>query len=199
MASLSCSRRARRASGLVLAAALALLAAPAGGETAPAESAPEYQIKAVFLFNFAQFVEWPAAAFASAEAPLCFGVLGDDPFGSTLEAVVRDEAVRGRTLIVRRGRRTEELKECQLLFVSRSERARMDEILAELAGAPILTVSEIEGFGARGGIVNFYLEENRVRFEINPQAAAQCGLRVSSELLSLGKIVVAEPRGPLER
>jgi hypothetical protein len=198
VASLSLSPRARRSCRLVLAAALALLA-PARAEMAPAEPAREYQIKAVFLFNFAQFVEWPAAAFAGAESPLCFGVLGEDPFGSTLESVVRDEAVRGRKLIVRRARHAAELEGCQLLFVSRSERARVGEILAGLGGAPILTVSEIEGFGARGGIINFYLEQNRVRFEINAEAAAQCGLRVSSELLSLGRIVVAEPRGPVER
>lgn len=75
----------------------------------------------------------------------------------------------------------------------------MGEILAELAGAPVLTVSEIEGFGRRGGIINFYLEENRVRFEINPRAAEAGGLRISSELLSLGKIVVAEQREPGDR
>ena len=200
MATVSVLERARRPFGVVLAAALLLLSVPVLAQPA-AESvtAREYQIKAVFLFNFAQFVEWPAEAFASKEAPLCFGVLGDDPFGVALESVVRGESVRGRELIVRRARRAEELKGCQLLFISRSERARLDEILAELEGAPVLTVSEVEGFGRRGGVINFYLEENRVRFEINPEAAEEDGLRISSELLNLGKIVLAEQRGSGDR
>jgi hypothetical protein len=201
VAPLSFRRRAlpRASCGLVLAAAL--LPASAAAQAQPAETAParEYQIKAVFLFNFAQFVEWPAEAFASEEAPLCFGVLGDDPFGAALESVVSGESVRGRKLIVRRARRAEDLEGCQLLFISRSERARLGEILAELEGAPVLTVSEIEGFGRRGGVINFYLEQNRVRFEINPEAAREDGLRISSELLNLGKIVVAEQRGSGQR
>lgn len=168
----------------------------AGSERLQAETqrSREYQVKAVFLFNFAQFVEWPESAFSSADAPLCFCVLGDDPFGADLDDTVRGETIHTRELTVRRSDKAGELKGCQLLFISRSERGRLAGILAELEGSPVLTVSEVEEFGRRGGMINFYLEDNRVRFEVNPQAAAREGLKISSELLSLGKIVVAEQR-----
>jgi len=153
----------------------------------------EYQIKAAFLFNFAQFVEWPATAFTNAEAPLCIGVLGEDPFGTALEQTVLGETVHSRKLIVRHSRRVEDLTACQLIFISKSEKGRLAEILSKLDGREALTVSEIDGFARRGGVINFYLDGNKVRFEINPAIAQREGLKMSSQLLSLGKIVQPEP------
>lgn len=155
----------------------------------------EHQIKAAFLFNFAQFVEWPPGAFTNAQAPLCIGVLGNDPFGSSLEETVHDETIRGRKLAIQHSRKIEDLKNCQMIFISRSEKSKVDEILAALDSRPVLTVGEIDGFAQRGGAINFYREGKKVRFEINPAVTRRNGLKVSSELLSLGKIVNEETGG----
>jgi len=162
-----------------------------GPETARAQSDGnrEYQIKAAFLFNFVQFVRWPETAFPSSDAPFYVGVLGDDPFGSVLDDTVQGETINGHRLMVIRSPRIEELKDCQMIFVCRSEGSRVDAILSQLNSRPILTVSEIENFADKGGDINFYLSSDKVRFEINPRAARQCGLKISSQLLSLGKIV----------
>jgi hypothetical protein len=162
---------------------------------APAQLAVsrEYQIKATFLFNFVQFVEWPKEAFTSSDTPICIGVLGEDPFGAALEDTVRGETVQNRKLIVQRSRRMESLKNCHLVFISKSETEQVPGILGALDPASVLTVSETQGFAQHGGIINLYLAGNKVRFEINPAAAHRKGLKISSELLSLGKIVEAEP------
>jgi hypothetical protein len=155
----------------------------------PSRHSREYQIKAAFLFNFARFVEWPAAAFGSSDSPLSLCVLGEDPFGSALDETVRGEKVRDRRLEVRRTSEVVDLDACQLVFVSASERGRLPEILSALGSKSVLTVSEVEEFAARGGVINFVLVDNRVRFEINPGAAKRSGLKISSELLRLGRIV----------
>jgi hypothetical protein len=152
----------------------------------------EYQIKAVFLFNFAKFVEWPATAFPDAEAPLRLCVLGEDPFGAALEETVRGESIADRTLAIERSRQVDDLKDCQLLFISRSERDRVATILSQLGPGAVLTVSEVEDFTRRGGIINFYLDGNRVRFEINQASARRMGLKIDAQLLSLAKIVETE-------
>jgi hypothetical protein len=153
----------------------------------------EYQIKAVFLFHFAQFVEWPATAFPDAATPIRIGVLGEDPFGAALEEAIRGETIRNRGLVILRSQRVEDLKNCHLLFIGRLAKGRADQILPQLNSAAVLTVSESEGFAARGGVINFYLEGNKVRFEINPGVAQRHGLKISSQLLSLGRIIDSEP------
>lgn len=158
----------------------------------------EHQVKAAFLFNFAQFIDWPPNAFTNTNAPICIGILGTDPFGESLDETVRDETIHGRTLVVRRSRKIEDLKDCQMIFVCRSEKKNLDEIFAALKGKPVLTVGETEGFAERGGGINFYRDGNKVRFEINPAVTRQNGLRVSSELLSLGRIVKSETKGKSE-
>lgn len=149
----------------------------------------EYQLKAAFLFNFAQFVEWPPETFATPDAPFCIGVLGDDPFGSALDAMVQGETISGHKITVLRASQLDVLKNCQIVFVSKSEKNRIPEILAALKSKPVLTVGDMENFGQRGGNINFYQEDNKVRFAINPAAAKEDGLRISSQLLRLGKIV----------
>jgi len=155
----------------------------------------EHQVKAAFLFNFAQFIEWPPSAFTDTNAPIVIGVLGTDPFGDSLDETVRDETIHGRKLVIQRARKIENLKNCQMIFISRSEKNRVDEVLAALDGKPVLTVGEIDGFAEQGGAINFYREGNKVRFEINPLVTRRNGLKVSSELLSLGKIVTSETKG----
>ena len=149
----------------------------------------EYQIKAAFLFNFAQFVQWPATAFTEADAPFCIGILGDDPFGTALEETIQGETVNRHKLLVRHAQRFEDLEDCQLIFVSKSEEGNLADIFSKLDSKPILTVSEIDSFAENGGAINFYLQGNKVRFEINPGSAQRGGLKISSQLLSLGKVI----------
>jgi hypothetical protein len=174
----------------LLLGALSLIAA-AAQEPARAQSdtTREYQIKAAFLFNFAQFVKWPGQSFVGPGAPFKIGVLGDDPFGSALDETIRGESINGHRLTVLRSQTIEDLKDCQLVFVSRSEENHLGEILAQLDARPVLTVSEIESFARDGGDIDFYLTDGKIRFEINPQAARRCGLKISSQLLTLGRII----------
>lgn len=147
------------------------------------------EVKAVFLFNFAQFVEWPQAAFDTPQSPIVIGVLGEDPFSRTLDDVVKGETVRNRQLIVTRYRRVEDIATCHILFVSASETQRYEPILASLRGRPTLTVGETDGFATRGGMVRFVSERNRVGLQVNVGAAKAAGLTISSNLLRPAKIV----------
>lgn len=167
----------------------ALWLVPASDLAAQTVRASEYQVKAVFLFNFAQFVDWPPEAFADSLAPLVIGVVGDDPFGPLLEATVRGETVHARSLEIRRYRRTDDLSTCHVLFISRSETARLAGILAALQGQPILTVSDDEDFARRGGVVGFVTESGKIRFRINLEAARAARLTISSKLLRLAEVV----------
>ncbi len=143
----------------------------------------EYQVKAAFLFNFAKFVEWPDKAFANAKSPIYIGVLGDDPFGGTLDQIVEGETVQERKLIIKRSRQVEDLKGCHLLFISKSEKARIAQILTAVDDASVVTVSEVEGFARRGGVINFFIADDKVRFEVNADTARHKGLKISSQLL----------------
>lgn len=147
----------------------------------------EYPLKAAFLYNFVKFVEWPADAFAGERSPLTVCVYGTDPFGDTLDNVVRGESVGERGLIVQRPDALDDLRDCHVLFISRSERSRLSEVLARVQGEPVLTVGDTDGFLKAGGVINFVLEENKVRFLINPEAAGRSGLKISSKLLRLAK------------
>jgi hypothetical protein len=156
------------------------------GQTAPT---PEYQLKAVFLFNFAQFVEWPTSAFPDPSTPLVIGVLGEDPFGPYLDETVRNETVNDRSLVVRRFRGVGEITTCHILFISRREQGRLEEILDSLGGRPILTVSDAHRFASRGGMIRFVTEGGRIRFRVNLEAAQAAGLTLSSKLLRPAQIV----------
>jgi hypothetical protein len=159
--------------------------------TLSAQIAPpaEYRIKAAFLFNFMQFVQWPPTAFADDRAPLVICVVGSDPFGEVLDQTLEGESIANRSIVARRPSDAESLDSCQLLFVSRSEQPRLDRLLRSVSrSAPVLTVSDIDGFVASGGTIGFFLERNHVRFEINPSQARRHGLKLSSQLLDLGRI-----------
>ena len=156
-----------------------------------AETSPEYQVKAVFLFNFAQFVEWPPQSFEDPAAPFVIGVLGTDPFGSALEGAVRGETLNGRSFVIERYRNVTEIRHCQILFISRSEAAHIDEISAALAGHSILTVSDIEGSAQHGVMIRFVAENNRIRLRINADAAKAVGLSISSKLLRPAELVTS--------
>jgi hypothetical protein len=159
--------------------------------TAPTQTpaSPEYQVKAVFLFNFTQFVEWPAEAFAYAKAPLVIGVLGEDPFGTYLDDTVRGETANGRPLIVERYRRVQEIGDCQVLFISRSEADRLEQIFAALNGRRVLTVGDVEGFTRRGGMIHLATTTGKIQLRVNLQAATAAQLTISSKLLRPAQIV----------
>ncbi len=157
--------------------------------SAQATISREYEIKTVFLFNFAQFVDWPPEAFASPQAPLIIGVLGDDPFDGYLDATVRGEKVNDHPLIVQRYRRVEDIGTCHILFISRSASGQLDQILARLKGRTILTVGDEEDFALRGGMIRFVTENNKIRLRINIEVAKAAELTISSKLLRPAKIV----------
>lgn len=184
-------RRLRRLVCVAVLLSMKALGAPNGGI-----EVREYQIKAVFLFNFAQFVEWPDKAFTNANAPIVIGILGEDPFGTALDEAIRGERVNGRPLTVVRVSRIQDLGICHILFISRSESAHLQEILRGLNGRSVLTVSDIEDFSRHGGMIRFATENNRVRLKINNEAARAAGLTISSKLLRPSQATFLRRAGP---
>jgi hypothetical protein len=152
----------------------------------------EYQVKAAFLYNFAKFVEWPAGTFASPNDPIGICIVGQNPFGSTLENMVQGKKIGDRAFTVRRLADTQATR-CQILFIGAAEWRRTPALLQALKGAGILTVGETDDFTALGGIIGFKLEGPRVRIQIALETAEHTGLRISSKLLSLAEIVKRQP------
>ena len=148
------------------------------------ERSVEYKVKAAFLHKFFSYVEWPASRLPAKSKSITLGVIGRDPFGRVLDAVTKRSLANRRRVIVRRFRKVEDVKDCHLLFVSRSLDAKQrDYILAKAPKLGILTISEQKGFLEKGGLLNFVLIDNKVRFEANLDAASKSGLRISSKLL----------------
>ena len=166
------------------------LAFYAHGQTA----SPEYKLKAVFLYNFVQFVDWPETAFADPQSPFIIGVLGSDPFGGTLEETVAGEIVKNRKIEVRRYKKVKDIESCHVLFLSASEASQFNSILAGLKGRSILTVSDTEKFARNGGMVRFVTENNKIRFRINLEVTRTEKLLISAKLLQLAEIVSTETR-----
>ncbi len=186
-----------RRGSVVRRAGLVCLLLPVAVLGAPVQAQPrmalEYQVKAAFLYNFARFVDWPPEAFAPTSDSLIVGLIGEDPFGVVLDQTLGDKFLHDRKVVVRRFQRIESVAECHILFISASEEARLGEIMQRLNGASVLTVSDVDGFAERGGIIGFRRQDNRVRFEINADAAKRVGLKISSQLLKLA-IRVIGPR-----
>jgi hypothetical protein len=148
----------------------------------------EYDLKALFLYNFAQFVDWPAEAFPTAETPLVLGVIGLDRFGKSLDDLTRTEATQRRKLTIARYRRVAEIQNSHILFIDRSQASNLEQILEKVRGKPVLTVSDIDGFARRGGMIQFITEEKKIRLRVNVPATKRAGLTVSSKLLKLAEI-----------
>ena len=156
----------------------------------------EYLIKAGFIYNFASLVQWPPASFSQADSPIVIGILGEDHFGTTLDRVLQGKKINGRPFAIKRFKSTSqlvkamgELKECQILYVSSSEMPEVNQAIQLVKGLPILTIGETPGFAQSGGIINLVVENNRVRFEVNVDAAKQVDLNISSRLLALARII----------
>jgi hypothetical protein len=167
----------------VLVVGLALLA----GDASAAVS--EHRLKAVFLFNFTRFVEWPASAFTAPDSPFVIGVLGHDPFGSDLDDVARGETVNGRPLVVKRIQTVQDATACQILFIAQSEQANLDEILTALTRSNTLTVSDLDGAAQRGAMIRLVTDRDKIRLRINVDSARAAGLTISSKLLRASEIV----------
>lgn len=149
----------------------------------------EQQVKAVFLFNFAQFVEWPTTAFVESNSPIVIGILGKDPFGTFLEETIHNEQVNGRPLIIQRYSSVADVKGCHILFIQAPATPKLDVILKALKGKQILTVSDVNNFTKQGGMVRFVKESNKVKLRINVNAAKAEGITISSKILRLSEIV----------
>lgn len=179
-----------RGKGMLCTAAIWLCLLPVAqaqpGARPPAE-APEYAVKAAFLLNFTRFVQWPPDAFEEAGSPFAICILGDDPFGSTLDQLLKGEQVEGRRIVVRRLSHPPPPKSCQILYVGDSERSL--PTLFDGLGRGVLTVGAQPGFCRDGGIIGFAIEDRHVRFDINREAAANAGLQLSARLLRVARFV----------
>jgi hypothetical protein len=164
-----------------------------GQSQKPPQKASESQLKAAVLYNFAKFVEWPSKSLPAPNSPFVVGIMGEDSFRGDLDQTVEGKDASGHPFVVKRLKNISEARECHILFISPSERRRVGEIIEAIGDAPVLTVSEMEHFLQSGGMVNFLMEGNKVRFEINDGPARRAGLRISSKLLNLAR---ARDRSP---
>jgi hypothetical protein len=155
----------------------------------------ESQVKSAYLYNFGKFVKWPGDRMnISDTVQIC--LLGQDPFGTTLDSTVAGENIEGRKISIRRLSALEDSEECNILFISSSRENQLRRILASAQHAGILTVSDIPHFAERGGIIGFVIQQDRIRFEVNRKAAEQSHLVLSSELLKVAsKIIEKVPEG----
>lgn len=160
-----------------------------GGALAASTPVSEYQVKAVFLFNFAHFVEWPTTALPQDSAPFVIGILGKDPFGTALDEVVRTEAINQHPLAVEHYRSVAEIHNCQILFITTSEIAHLDSILTALKDRSILTVADAPQSGQHGVMIELVRQDSRIRLRIDLQAAKAADLTISSKLLRPAEIV----------
>ncbi len=146
-------------------------------------------MKAAFLYNFANFSEWPEATFRGSDAPLIVGILGEDPFGHHLNAL-KGQSVNGRTLEIKHFTKTEDIIACHILFISSQQQKHIAQVLETLKDAPVLTVgNELEELRLSGCIINFVIVKNKIRFEINRASAERAGLDISSQLLSVATVI----------
>jgi hypothetical protein len=172
----------------LLLAAVLVAAVKLNAEMLPQERPQEYAVKAAFLFNFAKFVDWPADALANGgSVAIC--VLGEDPFGDTLDTLTHGERVNGHDIAIRRLRSAQDARACHILFISASERHHLVEILYVLRGASVLTVGDVDEFAQVGGIIRLTKQNYRIGVEISAQAAERAHVKISSKLLSLATLV----------
>ena len=171
-----------------------LVAASLPGPRAAAQAVPtqEYEVKAAYLLNFTRYVEWPADAFASAQAPIVIGVLGENPFGTLLEQTMAGRTSQGRRIEVLELEGVADAAACHAVFLSRGEWSPRPEVIGQLTQRGLLTIGEGEEFTRRGGVLGFVPVGQTVRFAVNLEASRRAGLRVSSRMLALA-VRVYEP------
>lgn len=180
-------------SALLLAAGVT--ACSAASVYAQSREASEYQIKAAFLYNFAKFVEWPPEKSGGAGGPITICIVGENPFGNILDELTTGKTINGRPVLISRLKPGQDLKGCQIAFISSAERNQFKSIFQNANRADVLTVGETDGFAALGGVIDFIREEGKVHFEVNVDAAQRTNLKISSKLLSLARIVKEQDQG----
>jgi uncharacterized protein DUF4154 len=186
-------RSVRRFAAFLQAALLCLVSAGAGSaQTSPSS---EYQVKAAFLYHFSQFVDWPEGTFKAADSPVRYCTIGEDPFHGALDASLSEKTIGARPLQVIHFKQAQDFRGCQILFIGAGEKKLVGTVLASLRGTPVLTVGESQDFVQDGGMIGFLLEENKIRFEVNLDAAEHAKLKLSSRLLALAKRVIGGQRG----
>ena len=167
----------------------ATLAFPCSAQIVDSGDSSEYLIKAGFIYNFANLMQWPVATFSNPDSPIVIGIIGTDTSGGIIDEVLGGKKVNGRPFAVKHLKRGMDLKGCNIVFVSASETAHLDEILRLVKSLPIVTIGETPSFAQRGGIINFIVVDDKIRFEVNVEAAKQADISISSRLLALAKIV----------
>lgn len=174
---------------IVMAVFTCLVSAGSPAVRAETGAPGEYDIKAAFLFNFAKFTEWPAESFPDAVTPVTICVLGDDPFGGSLE-IIGDKMIDRRKTRVQKIRGTDEISGCHVLFISESERRHLGPVLEAARQQHALTISDMEQFDRAGGMIRLFTANNRIRFSINAGAARRAGVTLSSKLMRLAVSVI---------
>ncbi len=189
--------RSRAHASLMRAALMALACVAAAATlwpaTAGADQAEQNEIKANMLWNIAKFVRWPDGAFDKTRGQLVFTILGEDPLAEALAVTLSTKTINGRPVFVHFARRAQDAAGSQILYIAASEHGRIDEVLKAIDGSWMLTVADSSGFAVRGGMVDFALELDKVRFEINQVRAEKAGLKISAKLLALAHVVEATP------
>jgi hypothetical protein len=169
---------------------LCLVACSAVDISAQEQKAGEYQVKALFLYNFMNFVDWPADSSIHSSPTINVCVIGEDPLNNALDDI-RDKTVKDKKLAIRYYRPYDEPKGCHLIFIPAAGKRHLAHILKSVREANVLTVGDTEESARQGAIIGFYIEQKKVRFAINIEAARRAGLRISAKLLKLAKIIKA--------
>jgi hypothetical protein len=152
-------------------------------------SLSEYQVKALFLLNFAKYVDWPPVSFAETNTPIIIGLYGEDKCGEALKKAVEGRTVAGPRIIIQPVGKDDDLGKCHILFISVSDKKQLGEILDKIKALPVLTVGETDQFMEQGGVINFVKREGRIRLKINLDAARRAKLQISSKLLNVADVV----------
>jgi hypothetical protein len=166
-----------------------LLASPA---RAAEREFDEYDVKAYTIYNLAKFIEWPENSLNAASTVTIY-IIGDDPF-KTFRDAMRDKSIQGKAIVIKNINSPADIKDVGILFISRSEKEHLQNILKDISRLPVLTVGDTQSFAARGVMINFYIENSKIRFEINMESAKMAGLKISSNLLRMGKIIAPPTR-----
>lgn len=180
----------------IILATLVMLPQLSGAWPASAQASPpnEYAVKAAFLFHFGQFVEWPEGAFQNANSPVVYCTIGEDPFQGALDETLKGKTIEARALQVRHLKDGNDAQGCHVAFIGKTGKRRVTDELAILKSSPVLTIGESEQFVKDNGIIAFCVEENKIRFNINLEAAEKANLKISSRLLTLAKTVIGKPK-----
>jgi hypothetical protein len=150
--------------------------------------ASEYQVKAVFLFNFSHFITWPNNAFEDEYSTFVIGIIGDDPFGPFIEAAVEGERIGSHVIRVKRFTSISEIQNCHILYIGTKDPDQVKKIINAVSGKNILTVGDTPNFARWGGMIRFYTEQNKIRLQINNTIARAEGLKISSKLLRVAQV-----------